>query len=59
MGWPHPVGAPLHPISLDPRQPWALTACSISASWAQSRMMSRLAEKSLRVEKRYLGGRQS
>lgn len=35
---------------------WAPTTCSVSASWAQSRTMSRLAEKSLRVEKRYLGG---
>lgn len=35
--------------------PWAPTACSVSASWAQSRTMSWLAEKSLRVEKRYLG----
>lgn len=70
-----PMGNPLHPISPHPNfcptssrqrpggqessQPRALTACSVSASWAHSRMMSWLAEKSLRVENRYLGGRQS
>lgn len=37
--------------------PRAPTACSTSASRAQSRTMSLLAEKSFRVEKRYLGSR--